>query len=193
VFASLFDPRALTAPVQEALSGLLAEAGLKPGQILVIGCSTSEVQGEKIGTASSIEVAQAILDGILPLVRQHGLFLAVQCCEHLNRALVVQEACAERYLLEAVSAIPHRKAGGAFASLVYRTLEHPMLVETISAHAGMDIGDTFIGMHLKHVAVPVRVPIKFIGNAHLTLARTRPKLIGGERARYTLEEEDCAE
>ncbi len=178
----------MTKPVCQALTGLLEVAELKPGQILLVGCSTSEVIGEKIGTHSSNEVAEAIMAGILPVVRSHDLFLAVQCCEHLNRALVVEEECAQRYGLEVVSAVPHRKAGGAFATLAYRTCLQPVLVETISAHAGMDIGDTFIGMHLQRVAVPVRLAIQSIGSAHLTLARTRPKLIGGERARYTLEE-----
>lgn len=185
---AVFDPTSLTEPVYQALAGLLRVAELKPGQILLVGCSTSEVIGEKIGTHSSNTVAESIMAGILPLVRSHDLFLAVQCCEHLNRALVVEEECAKRYSLEVVSAVPHRQAGGAFAALAYRTCRQPALVETISAQAGMDIGDTFIGMHLQRVAVPVRLAIQSIGSAHLTLARTRPKLIGGERARYTLEE-----
>jgi len=178
------DLAKLTANTRQALEGLLEVAELKPGRILLVGCSTSEVAGEKIGTASNADIAQAILAGIRPLVEQHELYLAVQCCEHLNRALVVEEACAERYGLELVTVVPHAKAGGAFATLAYKSCTHPVMVETIQADAGLDIGDTFIGMHLKPVAVPVRLSIKNIGQAHLTLARTRPKLIGGERARY---------
>jgi len=184
----MIDPAFLAELARQALSGLLEAAEMKPGQILLVGCSTSEVIGEKIGAHSSHEVAAAIMTGILPLVHAHSLFLAVQCCEHLNRALVVEEECARRNGLEVVSAIPHSKAGGAFAALAYRTCQRPVLAETISAQAGIDIGDTFIGMHLQRVAVPVRLAIQSIGSAHLTLARTRPKLIGGERTRYSLEE-----
>ena len=179
------DLAELTENTRQALEGLLAVAELKPGKILLVGCSTSEIAGETIGTASNADIAQAILDGIRPLVEQHGLYLAVQCCEHLNRALVVEETCAQRYGLEPVTVVPHAKAGGAFATLAYRSYAQPVMVETIRADAGLDIGDTFIGMHLKPVAVPVRLSIKNIGQAHLTLARTRPKLIGGERARYS--------
>lgn len=180
----MVDLELLRSQACEALQGLLDVAHLKPGNIVVVGCSTSEVIGQKIGSASNLEVARAIMDGLLPLIEENGLFLAVQCCEHLNRALVVEEACAERYGLEIVSVIPHPKAGGALATVAMERFTRPVVVEAISAHAGLDIGDTFIGMHLKRVAVPVRLPIKSIGEAHLTLARTRPKLIGGERAKY---------
>ena len=151
---------------------------------MVVGCSTSEVAGKKIGTSSSMEIAQALMEGIYPLVQQQGLYLAVQCCEHLNRALVVEEECMEKYGLEQVTVYPVQGAGGSLAHTAMKTLAHPVVVERIQAHAGMDIGDTFIGMHLKPVAVPFRGSLKSIGEAHLTMARTRPKLIGGERARY---------
>jgi len=170
--------------VREALNGLLEVAGLKPGNILVVGCSTSEVMGQKIGSASNLEVAKVIMKELLPPLKEKGIYLAVQCCEHLNRALVIEEEAALKYGFEIVSVIPAPKAGGSLAAVAMETFDKPVVVEFIKAHAGMDIGDTFIGMHLKHVAVPVRLPIKQIGNAHLTLARTRPKLIGGERAIY---------
>jgi uncharacterized protein (TIGR01440 family) len=174
----------LTSDAATALRGLLAVAGLRPHDILVVGCSTSEVAGQKIGSASSAEVAEAIMDGLLPIIRESQLYLAVQCCEHLNRALVVERECADRYGLELVTVIPHLKAGGALSAAAMKEYGDPVVVESISAHAGMDIGDTFIGMHLRHVAVPVRLEITKIGDAHLTMARTRPKLIGGERALY---------
>lgn len=170
--------------VREALNLLLSVANLKPGQILVVGCSTSEVVGEKIGSASNIQVAEAIMEGLLTPLKENGIFLAVQGCEHINRALVVEEACALKYNLEIVNVVPHEKAGGSLSAMAMEKFEKPVVVEEISAHAGMDIGDTFIGMHLKKVAVPVRIGLKSIGKAHLTLARTRPKLIGGERAKY---------
>lgn len=173
-----------TAEVRQALQELLSVAKLNPGDIVVVGCSTSEVIGEKIGSASSVEVAQALMDGLLPVIQQNQLFLAIQCCEHLNRALVVEKACAEKYGLEIVTVIPHPKAGGSLAATAMEKFKQPVVVETITAHAGLDIGDTFIGMHIKRVAVPVRLAIKSIGHAHLTAVRYRPKLIGGARAKY---------
>ena len=181
---SLEDMTNRTSDSAKALRGLLAVAGLRPHDILVVGCSTSEVAGHKIGSASSADVADAIMSGLLPIIRESQLYLAVQCCEHLNRALVVERECADRYGLELVTVIPHLKAGGALAAAAMKEYGDPVVVEGISAHAGMDIGDTFIGMHLRHVAVPVRLEITKIGDAHLTMARTRPKLIGGERALY---------
>ncbi|MGE6630351.1 TIGR01440 family protein [Bacillus sp. NPDC077027] len=160
---------------------------LRGGQILVIGCSTSEVAGEHIGTSGSEQIAQSIFSELATLKQETGIELAFQCCEHLNRALVVEEETACRLQLEVVAAVPVRKAGGSMAAYAYKQMEHPVLVETIAAHVGIDIGDTFIGMHLKRVAVPVRLEKNRLGQAHVTFARTRPKLIGGERAVYTLE------
>lgn len=180
------DLENITLLSRKALEELLLEASLKPGHILVVGCSSSEIRGEKIGKASSLELAEAVFKGIYPVLQEKGIYLAAQCCEHLNRALVVEEECAEKYGLEIVSVVPHPDAGGSFASVAYRHLINPVVVDEIKAQAGMDIGDTFIGMHLKRVAVPVRSSIKEIGRAHLTMARTRPPLIGGERAKYCL-------
>jgi len=169
---------------KQAMAELLEAAQLRPGNIVVVGCSTSEILGHRIGSASNIEVAHAVMRAVLPQLQEQELFLAAQCCEHLNRALVIEEECAERYNLETVHVVPHLKAGGAFAAEAFRLLKNAVVVEQIAAHAGLDIGDTFIGMHLKNTVVPVRGSIKQIGDAHVTMARTRPKLIGGERGLY---------
>ncbi|QHS23571.1 TIGR01440 family protein [Virgibacillus sp. MSP4-1] len=159
---------------------------LQPGQLFVLGCSTSEVAGERIGTSGSEEIASVIFQEMQRLQKETGAHLAFQCCEHLNRSLVVERAAMEKYAFTEVSAVPVPKAGGSMAAYAYRHMEQPVLVESITAHAGMDIGDTFIGMHLKPVAVPVRLSRKNLGEAHVTAAYTRPKLIGGERAVYSL-------
>ncbi|HSW10097.1 MAG TPA: TIGR01440 family protein [Bacillota bacterium] len=178
------DLDAIRRDTERAARQLLDMARLRPGEILIVGCSTSEIRGERIGTASSHEVAEAVYAGLGPVVKEHAIFLAVQCCEHLNRALVVERACAERYGLEIVSVLPHLKAGGALATLAMELTADAVVVEVIAAHAGIDIGDTFIGMHLRRVAVPVRSDIRSIGQARLTMARTRPRYIGGERAKH---------
>lgn len=161
-----------------------AEANLKEGEILVVGCSTSEVVGGRIGKASSMDVAKEFIDVFMDFANEHKIFLAFQCCEHLNRAIVTTRECTEKYFLEEVSVVPKMHAGGSMGTIAYKKLADPVVVEAIQAHAGLDIGDTFIGMHIKPVAVPVRVSVKEIGEAHLTLVRRRPKLIGGERAQY---------
>ena len=167
-----------------AVTELLDVAGLQAGDIFVIGCSSSEMVGEKIGTHSSVDAANALADAVLPLLNERGIAVAVQCCEHLNRALILESAVAEKYGYEAVNVVPQPKAGGSFATAVWQRLEHPVAVEHIRAHAGIDIGGTFIGMHLKEVAVPVRLSVKTIGEAPILCARTRPKFIGGCRAVY---------
>lgn len=174
----------ITEQAHRATGELLEAAGLRVGQVLVAGCSSSEMVGEKIGTHSSEEAARALLNGIYPLLLEHGIFLAAQCCEHLNRALIVEREAAERYGWEIVNAVPQPKAGGSFATAAYAAFRDPVAVEKIQADAGMDIGNTLIGMHLRRVAVPLRLSIKRIGEAPLVCARTRPKFIGGERAHY---------
>lgn len=162
----------------------LAEAAkLHKGDILVVGCSSSEVMGMHIGKASDINAAAAVYEGIMSVIEPKGIYLAAQCCEHLNRAVVVEK---EAILpgTEIVNVVPHPKAGGSFATTVYKNAKCPVAVEEIKADAGMDIGDTLIGMQLKKVAVPVRLSFDAIGEAHLTCARTRPKFIGGSRAIY---------
>lgn len=163
---------------------LIEVAGMKEGQILVVGCSTSEVGGATIGTYSSPDLADVVFGGIYQATCEAGLYLAAQCCEHLNRALILEEEAALRYGYEIVNVVPQPKAGGSFATAAYKAFEQPVAVEHIKAHAGIDIGDTLIGMHLKDVAVPVRVRSAQIGDAHVVCARTRAKYIGGCRAIY---------
>ena len=167
-----------------AITELLATANLKAGDLLVIGCSSSEMVGEKIGTHSSVDAATALTEAVLPLLSEAGVHLAVQCCEHLNRVLIIESAVAERYGYEPVNVVPQPKAGGSFATAVWNKMACPTAVEHIRAHAGLDIGGTLIGMHLKEVAVPVRLSVKTIGEAPILCARTRPKFIGGVRAAY---------
>ena len=174
----------IQASAAAALNELLELAKLKPGQLVVIGCSSSEIVGEKIGKGSSPETAAAVVQTILPILKEHDLRLAAQCCEHLNRALIVERETAEKFGYEIVSVMPQPKAGGSFATAVYQSMEDPVAVEFVKADAGLDIGNTMIGMHLKHVAVPLRLQTKKIGEAAVNAARTRPKLIGGARAHY---------
>jgi uncharacterized protein (TIGR01440 family) len=179
--------------VESNLRELVKIGGLKPGQLLVIGTSTSEVLGHHIGTSGTLNAAEPIYQAAAQVATEYGLFLAFQCCEHLNRALVVEEEVLNRFpSLVQVAAIPVPKAGGSMAAYAYRHFANPVLVESIQAHAGIDIGDTLIGMHLRHVAVPLRPPIKLIGHAHVTMAYTRPKLIGGARAVYTAQAAEAA-
>ena len=167
-----------------AVTELLTLAKLRRGDMLVIGCSSSEVVGETIGKGSSLEAAQAIYDAVAPVLAEAGVYLVAQCCEHLNRALIMERECAEKYGYDVVSVLPQPHAGGSFATTVYERAAQPVAVEHVRAHAGLDIGGTLIGMHLREVAVPVRLSVKCIGQAPILCARTRPKFIGGIRARY---------
>jgi len=152
--------------------------------VLVIGCSTSEILGHKIGSSSNLEVAEEIFEAFWEAAEQERLQLAFQCCEHLNRAIVVDEKLYKSQGLKKVSVIPSLSAGGALATFAYRNIPNPHVVEAIQGDFGIDIGNALIGMHLKHVAVPVRVEQKKVGSASVVIARTRPPLIGGERASY---------
>ena len=174
----------LQAQAYQAAAETIQGAKMKPGQILVVGCSTSEAAGAKIGSYSSPELAKAIFEGVYQAVRETGVYLAAQCCEHLNRALILEEKAAKQYGYEPVNVVPQPKAGGSFATMAYTYLESPVAVEHIRAHAGMDIGDTLIGMHMREVAVPLRISVKAIGEARVVCARTRAKFVGGERAVY---------
>ncbi len=167
-----------------AISELIEVSGIKAGEILVIGCSTSEITGSKIGTSSVYDVAEELFSAIYPILKEKGIFIAAQCCEHLNRAIITERATAEKYSLEPVCVVPKPKAGGSFATAAYKYLDCPVALEHIKAHAGIDIGGTLIGMHLKEVAVPVRLSVNKIGEANILCARTRPKFIGGPRAQY---------
>jgi uncharacterized protein (TIGR01440 family) len=179
--------------VAEQIKSLLNElndhVNFTSEHVLVIGCSTSEVSGQRIGTSGTIEVAEVLFSEIKAFQDETGVQLAFQCCEHLNRALVVQRKTARSLQLDEVTVIPVRTAGGALASCAFRHLDQAVIVEHIKADAGIDIGDTLIGMHLKHVAVPLRTSIKQVGQAHITAAKTRPKLIGGARAVYSVDED----
>lgn len=168
----------------QAVRELLDAAKLRRGDILVIGCSSSEMVGATIGHGSSIDAARAAFGAIYPLLCEAGVYLAAQCCEHLNRALILEREAAERYGYEIVSVKPQPKAGGSFATTAYENFRDPVAVEHIRAAAGLDIGGTLIGMHLRDVAVPVRLSLDHIGDAHILCARTRPKYIGGSRACY---------
>ena len=170
---------------ESAVKELIQTAKLNKGDILVVGCSTSEVVGSKIGTNSDPDTAKQIFDGIYGVLKKKGIFLAVQCCEHLNRAIVIErDACPT---IEEVNVIPQKKAGGSLATVAYAEFKNPVVIEEIKADAGLDIGNTLIGMHLKKVAVPVRLSVNSIGNAPIVCARTRPKFIGGVRAIYDQE------
>ena len=165
-----------------AAKEIIEAANLKKGQILVVGCSTSEIAGQKIGTYSNIDLAKAVFSGIYDAAKEKGVFIAAQCCEHLNRAIIIEREAVPNS--EIVNVVPQPKAGGSFATTAYAAFKEPVAVEEIKADAGLDIGGTLIGMHLKKVAVPVRLSVKSIGKAILLAARTRPKYIGGERAHY---------
>ena len=165
-----------------ACEDLIEKAHLKQGDIVVVGCSTSEVLGSKLGTNSSPDTAKILFESIYSVFKAKGIYLAAQCCEHLNRAIIVEKEAVP--FAETVNVVPVPKAGGSFATQAYANFENPVAVEEIKADAGIDIGATLIGMHLKKVAVPVRLEVKTIGEAPVTAARTRPKFIGGARANY---------
>jgi uncharacterized protein (TIGR01440 family) len=170
--------------LEAILTEFQSQASLKAGQLVVVGCSTSEVIGERIGTSGTIDVAEMIFQQLSRFAQAVGVSLAFQCCEHLNRALVIERTEAVKRGLDEVSVVPVQTAGGAMATYAFEKMEDAVVVEFLKADAGIDIGHTFIGMHLKHVAVPIRVKQKNVGHAHVTLAKTRPKLIGGARAVY---------
>lgn len=174
----------ITKQARTVVTELLEQAHMKPGSLLVIGCSSSEMVGKRIGKGSSMEAAQAAFAGIYPVLKEQGIHLTVQCCEHLNRALILEQEVAEQRGYEIVNVMPQPHAGGSFAVTAWNAFSDPVAVETIAAEAGIDIGGTLIGMHLRRVAVPVRTSEKQIGEAIVLCARTRPKYIGGPRAIY---------
>ena len=161
-------------------------AKLKKGDLFVVGCSTSEVLGEKIGSHSSMDAAGALFAGINQALQERKIYLAAQCCEHLGRALILEREACTLYGLEEVNVIPQPKAGGSFATTAYKSCDDPVAVETIcqKANAGIDIGGTLIGMHIRPVVVPLRISMKKIGEASIICARRRPKFVGGSRAVY---------
>ena len=174
----------ITRQTQLVVKELLEQASLRSGSLFVIGCSSSEMVGKRIGKGSSMDAAKAAFQGIYPVLQEQEIHLAVQCCEHLNRALIMERAVAEAKGYEIVNVMPQPHAGGSMAVTAWNAFQDPVAVETIHADAGMDIGGTLIGMHLRHVAVPVRTSLDHIGEAIVLCARTRPKYIGGPRAVY---------
>ncbi|RKP47318.1 TIGR01440 family protein [Cohnella endophytica] len=172
--------------VEKLLDELVKSGGVRAGQIVVLGVSTSEVRGQRIGTSGAEDIAEHIYAGVQRVREKAGFHVVWQCCEHLNRALVTERRLAEAQGWTEVSAVPVPKAGGSMAAYAYRNLEEPCLVEAVQVHAGVDIGETMIGMHLRPVAVPLRPTVRAIGHARANLATTRPRLIGGARAVYEL-------
>lgn len=168
----------------EAMEEFFQRAKLEKGDVVVVGCSASEVGGSAIGTNSSLETAREIFGVIYPMLKDRGLYLAAQCCEHLNRAVIIEKELRDKLGLDRVNVIPQPKAGGSFATTAYKNFENPVAVEKIRADGGIDIGGTLIGMHIKEVCVPVHLKVKNIGRATLLAARTRPKFVGGSRAVY---------
>lgn len=168
---------------KRAVLEVIEKARLKEGDILVVGCSSSEIRGDSIGKNSDIDCAKAAFEGIYPELKGRGIYLAAQCCEHLNRSIVIEEEAVKPWE-DTVNAVPRPHAGGSFAVKCYGEFNRPVILEKMKADAGMDIGDTLIGMHLKEVAVPLRLETKTVGKAHLLCARTRPKFIGGSRTSY---------
>ena len=174
----------ITSQARTVVTELLEQANLRPGSLFVVGCSSSEMVGKRIGKGSSMDAARAAFQGIYPILQERGIHLAVQCCEHLNRALIMERSVAEAKGYDIVNVMPQPHAGGSMAVTAWNAFADPVAVETIRADAGMDIGGTLIGMHLRRVAVPVRTSLDHIGEAIVLCARTRPKYIGGPRAAY---------
>lgn len=165
---------------------LIQKAGLKADDLVVVGCSSSEIVGECIGKGSNVDAARAVFNGLYEVFNQNNIYMAAQCCEHLNRAVIVEHSVLNSRNIDEVNVVPQPKAGGSFATTAYECFSVPAAAEHIRADAGIDIGDTLIGMHLKDVAVPLRTEVKQIGKAHVVCARTRPKFIGGQRAHYDI-------
>ena len=169
---------------EAAVIEVIEASKIKAGEIFVVGCSSSEIVGEKIGKGSSFETAEVVFNAIYEQLKKRNIYLAAQCCEHLNRAIVIERQAAEKYFYPCVNAVPQPKAGGSFATAAYRAFENPVCVEKIAAKAGIDIGETLIGMHIAPVCVPLRITTKKIGMANVICARSRLKYIGGSRAVY---------
>ena len=180
------DINEIKSEIERSVRELIDIAKLEEEDIFVVGCSSSEIAAHMIGTYSSEEIGKVVFSTIKSVCDEKGIFLAAQCCEHLNRAVIVEKKCAQRYGLTRVNVVPVLKAGGSFGTAAYNGFENAYAVESLErkASAGMDIGDTFIGMHMRDVVVPVRVHTDRIGNAHVTFARTRAKFVGGDRAVY---------
>ena len=161
---------------------LYEKAWLEAGNVVIVGCSTSEIMGHNVGTSSSTEIGAAVFGAVHGVFSERGVYLAAQCCEHLNRAVIIERVASAGWVI--VNAVPTPSAGGAFAAAAYSGFDDPVVLEAIETDAGLDIGGTLIGMHLKRVAIPLRLDTKFIAKATIIAARTRPPLIGGSRAKH---------
>ncbi|ARD49731.1 TIGR01440 family protein [Sporosarcina sp. P33] len=170
--------------LEQALTEFAEQAPPAEETMFVVGCSTSEVAGARIGTNGALEIGEALFAPLQAFANKYRVHLAFQGCEHINRALTMERKTAKQFHLEPVSVVPVFKAGGSMSTCAYQQFNDPVVVESVQASAGIDIGQTLIGMQLKPVAVPIRTSIKQIGEAVITLATTRPKLIGGSRAQY---------
>lgn len=169
---------------RDAVIEVIDASHIKKGELFVVGCSSSEIVGKNIGQGSAPEVAGEVFSAIYDELKRRGIYLCAQCCEHLNRAIIIEKEAADKYFLTPVNAVPQVKAGGSFATAAYKAFDHPVCVEHIAAKAGMDIGETLIGMHIEPVCVPLRIQTKKIGEANVICARSRMKYIGGSRAVY---------
>lgn len=176
--------------LETLLSELAEQTTFERGEFFVVGCSTSEVAGQQIGTAGAFDIGETLYEPLAAFAQKHGLYLAFQGCEHINRALTIEKEALQTHRLERVTVIPTVKAGGSMSAYAYTNMKEPVVVEELQAQAGIDIGQTLIGMHLKRVAVPVRTSISKIGDAVVTIATTRPKLIGGARAVYEIDKNE---
>lgn len=174
----------LARETQAITRDILEKSAIVTGQVFVLGLSSSEVAGGLIGKNSNAEIGRIIVQAVLEETKKRGLYLAVQGCEHVNRALVVEKEYAERKDLEIVNVLPSLHAGGSGQVAAFELMSDPVEVEEIVAHAGLDIGDTAIGMHVKRVQVPLVPFQRELGGAHVTALASRPKLIGGARAHY---------
>lgn len=176
--------------LETILTEIAEQTTFEPGEFFVVGCSTSEVAGQRIGTAGAFDIGETLYEPLANFAKKHGLFLAFQGCEHINRALTIEKEALQSHRLERVTVIPTVHAGGSMSAYAYRQMNEPVVVEELQAQAGIDIGQTLIGMHLKKVAVPLRTSLAKIGDAVVTIATTRPKLIGGVRAVYEIDQNE---
>ena len=167
-----------------AVNEIIEKSKIESGDVFVVGCSSSEILGDKIGTNSNVDLGKIVFEEIYNVLKERNIYLAAQCCEHLNRSLIVEKECAKEYGFPMVNVIPQPKAGGSFATAAYHGFKKPCAVENVSAKAGLDIGGTLIGMHIVPVVVPLRISIKKIGEANIICARSRLKFVGGQRAIY---------
>lgn len=182
------DMKMIEQQARKAVVEVIEASKIKEGDIFVVGCSSSEIVGENIGHGSSPETAEVVFATIYDELKKRNIYLAAQCCEHLNRALIIEKEAADKYFYPCVNAVPKPKAGGSFATAAYNAFNNPVCVEKIAAKAGMDIGETLIGMHIAPVCVPLRIKTKQIGKANVICARSRLKYIGGVRASYIEEQ-----